>query len=95
MYYEIAGDLVDFAKATFEVGRELGGPEIDADVDLAKVADFFRKSSDTNFAAFQANVVKSYGEEFGASEGEMLGPLRQRRHRRGPGACRSGPFSTA
>jgi len=36
------------------------------------VADFFRKASDTNFAAFQANVVKSYGEEYGLSEGEML-----------------------
>ena len=36
------------------------------------MADFFRKASDTNFAAFQANVVKSYGEEYGLSEGEML-----------------------
>ena len=37
------------------------------------MADFFRKSSDSNFAAFQANVVKSYGEKFGTSESEMLG----------------------
>jgi uncharacterized protein len=73
VYYEFAGGLVDYAKAGFEIGRELGGPEIDSDVDLPAVADFFRKASDTNFAAFQANVVKSYGEEFGVSENEMLG----------------------
>ena len=72
VYYEFAGGVVDFAKAGFEVGRELGGPAIHEDVDLPNVADFFRKASDTNFAAFQANVVKSYGEEYGLSEGEML-----------------------
>ena len=73
VYYEISGGLVDFSKAAFDVGRELGGPKIDPDVDLQKVADFFRKSSDSNFAAFQANVVKSYGEKYGTSESEMLG----------------------
>jgi hypothetical protein len=73
VYYEIAGGIVEFARSTFEVGRELGGPELHPDVDLANVADFFRKASDTNFAAFQANVVKSYGEQVGVSEGEMMG----------------------
>lgn len=73
VYYEIAGGLVDFSKATFEVGRELGGPPIHKDTELQKVADFFRKSSDSNFAAFQANIVKSYSEKYGASESDMLG----------------------
>lgn len=73
VYYELAGGVVELAQAIFEVGRDLGGPTIEADVDLAQVADFFRKGSDANFAAFQSNVVKSYANEYGVSEDQMLG----------------------
>jgi hypothetical protein len=36
------------------------------------VADFFRKGSDANFAAFQSNVVKELGNQAGMSEGDTL-----------------------
>ena len=73
VYDEIAGGVVDFTKSTFDVGRELGGTNLGSDVDLSKVADFFRKASDANFAAFDANVVKTYSDQLGVSESEMLG----------------------
>jgi hypothetical protein len=70
--YEVAGTGVQTAKAIFEVGRDLGGPEISAKVDLAKAADFFRKGSDANFAALQSTVVKELGNQSGRSEDAML-----------------------
>jgi len=70
--YEVAGTGVQQAKAVFEVGRDLGGPAIEDDVDLAKAADFFRKGSDANFAAFQSTVVKELGNRYGRSEEVML-----------------------
>ena len=70
--YEVAGTGVQTAKAIFEVGRDLGGPEISKNVDLSKAADFFRKGSDANFAAFQSTVVKELGNQYGKSEDAML-----------------------
>jgi hypothetical protein len=70
--FEVAGTGVDMAKAIFEVGRDLGGPEISSELDLATAADFFRKGSDANFAAFQSTVVKAFAERTGRSEDRML-----------------------
>src|SRR5262249_38938279 len=39
---------------------------------LAAVADFFRKGSDANFAAFESNVVKEIGNQAGLSESDTL-----------------------
>jgi len=64
--------VVDLAKDVYDVGRGLGGPALGDDVDLAAVADFFRKGSDANFAAFQSNVVKELGNQAGLSEGDTL-----------------------
>ncbi len=72
VFFEVAGTSVDMAKAVFEVGRDLGGPAISADVDVATAADFFRKGSDANFAAFQSTVVKELGNSYGRSEEAML-----------------------
>jgi uncharacterized protein len=71
-YFEIAGAAVEEAKAIFEVGRDLGGAEIKAGLDVAAVADFFRKGGDANFAALQSNVIKSYSTQLGVSEDAML-----------------------
>jgi hypothetical protein len=72
-YFEIAGTVVEQAKAMFEVGRDLGGADIKANLDVASVADFFRKGGDANFAALQSNVIKSYSTQLGVSEADMLG----------------------
>jgi hypothetical protein len=72
VFFEVAGTSVDMAKAIFEVGRDLGGPTIDSAVDIATAADFFRKGSDANFAAFQSTVVKEMGNSSGRSEDAML-----------------------
>ncbi len=72
LYYEAAGTLVDYASSIYEVGRDLGGPDLSTDVKLQPIADFFRKAADTNFAAFDANVVKSYANSLGTSEAETL-----------------------
>jgi hypothetical protein len=72
VYYELSGGVVDLAKDVYDVGRGLGGPALSDDVDLAAVADFFRKGSDANFAAFQSNVVKELGNQAGLSEGDTL-----------------------
>jgi hypothetical protein len=74
LFSELAGNVVTFAKDIFDVGRDLGGPNInDADIDLTSIADFFRKGSDANFASFQTTVVKDYGDSLGISQDEMLG----------------------
>jgi uncharacterized protein len=72
VYYELSGGVIDLAKDVYDVGRGLGGPALSDDVDLASVADFFRKGSDANFAAFQSNVVKTLGNQAGLSEGDTL-----------------------
>ncbi len=72
VYYELSGGVVDLAKDVYDVGRGLGGPALSDDVDLAAVADFFRKGSDANFAAFQSNVVKEIGNQYGMSEGDTM-----------------------
>ncbi len=72
VYYELSGGVVDLAQDVYDVGRGLGGPAISGTVDLASVADFFRKGSDANFAAFQSNVVKSLGDQAGVSEGDTM-----------------------
>jgi hypothetical protein len=72
VYYELSGGVVDLARDVYDVGRGLGGPALSGGVDLAKVADFFRKGSDANFAAFQSNVVKELGNQAGLSEGDTL-----------------------
>jgi hypothetical protein len=76
--YEVAGTGVDMAKAIFEVGRDLGGPTIEPDVDVAKAADFFRKGSDANFAAFQSTVVVELGNRYGRSEDATLAAFMNR-----------------
>ena len=72
VYYKLSAGVVDLAQDVYDVGRGLGGPAISGTVDLANVADFFRKGSDANFAAFQTNVVKSLGDQAGMSEGDTL-----------------------
>ena len=72
VYYELSGGVVDMAKDVYDVGRGLGGAPIEDSVDLASVADFFRKGSDANFAAFQSNVVKTIGNQYGLSEADTL-----------------------
>lgn len=67
-YLEIASSLVDYAEAIFDVGRDLEGADVSADVDLSSVAEFFRKASDANFAAFRTTVVKSIADQNGMSE---------------------------
>jgi len=69
---EMAGVQVDFAKAIFEVGRELEGAPVAGEVNLDSVADFFRKAADANFASFRTTVVKSYADQLGVSEDVML-----------------------
>lgn len=71
-YLEIASSLVDYAGAIFDVGRDLEGAPVSSSVDLESVAEFFRKASDANFAAFQTTVVKSLAEQYGVSESVML-----------------------
>jgi hypothetical protein len=72
VYYELSGGVVDMARDVYDVGRDLGGPAIKSTVDLAGVADFFRKGSDANFAAFESNVVKELGNQAGLSEADTL-----------------------
>ncbi|MFM8531670.1 MAG: S16 family serine protease, partial [Ilumatobacteraceae bacterium] len=56
-FLEISGAMVEYAKAIFDVGRDLEGAPVKSDIDLPAVANFFRKASDANFAAFQTVVV--------------------------------------
>jgi hypothetical protein len=72
IYNKLAEGLIDYASAQFEVARDLGGPEIESDIDVATVADFFRKGADANFSAFQTTVVKSNANRLGVSEDRML-----------------------
>jgi hypothetical protein len=72
VYFELSGGVVDMARDVYDVGRDLGGPAIKSTVDLASVADFFRKGSDANFAAFESNVVKELGNQAGMSEDDTL-----------------------
>ena len=73
VFFEVAGTQVDVAESLFDVGRDLDGPPISGALDLASTADFFRKASDANFAAFQATVVKNTANDFGISEDRALG----------------------
>jgi hypothetical protein len=72
VYFELSGGVVDLAKDVYDVGRGLGGPTIESSVDLTSVADFFRKGSDANFAAFDTNAVKDLANQAGLSENDTL-----------------------
>ena len=96
VYYEFAGDAgrLRQGRPSRSGASSAGRPSSD-DVDLAKVADFFRKASDTNFAAFQANVVKSYGEQYGRVGGRDARPASPTPTPTSPWPSRSATCSTA
>jgi hypothetical protein len=54
-------------KALFDVGRDLGGPDISTEVDLAGLANLFRKGSDANWEAFRAISVERYSTKLNIS----------------------------
>lgn len=67
IYYELAGVLALSAEDLFRLGQNLGGAELDSDVDLNAVASFFRKASEANLAAFEADIVKPEADAAGLS----------------------------
>jgi hypothetical protein len=75
VYEEVAGRVVELAKDVYDVGRDLGGPGITTSVGLAPVADFFRKGSDANFAAFSTNFIKEIASQYNVSEDRALSAI--------------------
>jgi hypothetical protein len=75
LYYELADLQVDYADSVFELGRDLPGPPLAADLDLAATADFFRDAAEANYGAFQASVVHPYATQNDVSDDVMLNAL--------------------
>jgi hypothetical protein len=71
LYFEFAGGMVNLARDTFEIGRDLGGPAINKDINLTAIADFFRKGADANYAAFSTDVLKGLSDQSGLSQAEV------------------------
>ncbi len=67
IYYEFAQGNLDFAKGTFEIGRDNDGGPIAKDADLAAIASFFRRGADANWAAFESGVIQPAAEARGES----------------------------
>ncbi|MEY2849541.1 MAG: hypothetical protein RI885_2208 [Actinomycetota bacterium] len=67
IYYEFAQGNLDFAKGTFEIGRDNDGGPIADDADLAAIASFFRRGADANWAAFESGVIQPAAEARGES----------------------------
>lgn len=76
IYLSLAGVQVEATKALFDVGRDLGGPEIEADVDLAGLANLFRKGSDANWEAFRAVSVERYSTKLNISAESVIDRFR-------------------
>lgn len=67
IYFEFARGQLEFAKGTFEIGRDNdGGPMADT-VDVSAIASFFRSGADANWAAFESGVIQSNAEAGGVS----------------------------
>lgn len=76
IYLAAAGVQVEGTQALFDVGRDLGGPDIVADVDLAGLANLFRKGSDANWEAFRAITVERYSERLNISAQSVIDAFR-------------------
>lgn len=76
IYLSVAGVQVEGTKALFDVGRDLGGPDISAKVDLAGLANLFRKGSDANWEAFRAISVERYSTKLNISAESVIDRLR-------------------
>lgn len=76
IYLAAAGVQVEGTQALFDVGRDLGGPDIVADVDLAGLANLFRKGSDANWEAFRAITVERYSERLNISAQSVIDSFR-------------------
>jgi hypothetical protein len=76
IYLSVAGVQVEGTKALFDVGRDLGGPEIEADVNLAGLANLFRKGSDANWEAFRAISVERYSTKLNISAESVIDRFR-------------------
>lgn len=76
IYLAIAGVQVEGTKALFDVGRDLGGPAINGEVNLAGLANLFRKGSDANWEAFRAISVERYSSRLNISAESVIDRLR-------------------
>lgn len=76
IYLSVAGVQVEGTKALFDVGRDLGGPAIEDGVDLANLADLFRKGSDANWEAFRAISVERYSTKLNISAESVIDRFR-------------------
>jgi len=76
IYLSVAGVQVEGTKALFDVGRDLGGPGIEADVNLAGLANLFRKGSDANWEAFRAISVERYSTKLNISAESVIDRFR-------------------
>ncbi len=76
IYLSVAGVQVEGTKALFDVGRDLGGPEIAAGVNLVGLANLFRKGSDANWEAFRAISVERYSTKLNISAESVIDRFR-------------------
>jgi uncharacterized protein len=67
VYYEFARGQLEYARATFEVGRDNEGGPIADDANLEAVGDFLRRGADANWAAFESGVIQPNAEAEGVS----------------------------
>jgi hypothetical protein len=67
LFYEIAGTLVESTGDVFDVGRDLGGAELDSAIDPTAVSDFFRKAAAANLNAFDTVVLGEVANQNNAS----------------------------
>ncbi|WP_198165938.1 S16 family serine protease [Agromyces laixinhei] len=72
VYLEVSIAQVEAAEAVFEIARDGEGPAISPEVDVAAVAEFFRKAADSNLEVFNADVIAGLAEDAGVSEAVAL-----------------------
>jgi uncharacterized protein len=75
LYYGLADASVGFARSIYEVGRDLGGPELSTEQDLAEIGSFFVSATEANFNAFETTVLDPLAEANGMSTSNLAGAL--------------------
>ncbi|MEZ5171561.1 MAG: S16 family serine protease [Acidimicrobiia bacterium] len=66
LYYEVSSYYIVAAEDQLEFARDLGGEKL-ADVEVASVADFFRRAAEANLNAFDTVVLAEEAKSAGAS----------------------------
>ncbi|WP_308465726.1 S16 family serine protease [Rathayibacter soli] len=75
LYLDLAQGQLEFAKSTFDVGRDNSGGTVAKDVKLSSVGAFFRKAANANWQAFDSGIIQPMAQDRGMSNDVLRNKL--------------------